>query len=62
MGFFDNMKVERMGKQAYNAHVQANDLQRRGKVTDARAKYEEALQLYRQAYDTGCRKTGILMS
>ena len=62
MGFFDNMKVERMGKQAYNAHVQANDLQRRGKVTDARAKYEEALQLYRQAYDAGCRKTGILMS
>lgn len=62
MGFFDNMKTEKLGKQAYNAHVQANDLQRRGKVADARAKYAEAMELYRQAYDAGCRKTGVLMS
>lgn len=62
MGFFDSMKTDRLGKQAYNAHVQANDLQRRGKLADARAKYAEALELYKQAYDAGCRKTGILMS
>ena len=62
MGFFDNMKTDKLGKQAYNAHVQANDLQRRGKVADARAKYAEALELYKQAYDAGCRKTGVLMS
>lgn len=62
MGFFDAMKTDKLGKQAYNAHVQANDLQRRGKVADARKKYDEALELYRQAYDAGCRKTGILMS
>ena len=62
MGFFDNMKTDKLGKQAYNAHVQANDLQRRGKVADARAKYAEAMELYKQAYDAGCRKTGVLMS
>lgn len=62
MGFFDNVKTDRLGRQAYNAHVQANDLHRRGKVADARAKYAEALELYKQAYDAGCRKTGILMS
>ncbi len=62
MGFFDSMKTDRLGKQAYNAHVQANDLQRRGKLADARAKYAEALELYRQAREAGCRKTGILMS
>ena len=62
MGFFDSMKTDKLGKQAYNAHVQANDLQRRGKVADAKAKYDEALGMYKQAYDAGCRKTGILMS
>lgn len=62
MGFFDSLKTDSLGKQAYNAHVQANDLQRRGKVADAKAKYAEAMDLYRQAYDAGCRKTGILMS
>ena len=62
MGFFDNMKINKLGDKAYNVHVQANDLQKRGKVAEARAKYAEALELYKQAYDAGCRKTGILMS
>ena len=62
MGIFDNMKINKLGQNAYNAHVQANDLNKRGKLADARAKYAEALELYRQAYDAGCRKTGILMS
>ena len=62
MGFFDNMKIDKMGRNAYNAHVQANDFQRRGKIADARAKYAEALELYKNAYDAGCRKNGILMS
>lgn len=62
MGFFDNMKINKLGQNAYNAHVQANDLQRRGKIADARAKYDEAMRLYDEAYAAGCRKTGILMS
>jgi len=62
MGFFDKMKVDKLGREAYNAHVQANDLGRRGKVADARAKYAEALQLYAKAYEAGCRKSGIMIS
>ena len=62
MGFFDNMKINQLGQKAYNVHVQANDLNKRGKIADARIKYAEALELYNQAYAAGCRKTGILMS
>ena len=62
MGFFDDMKVNKLGRDAYNAHVQANDFQRRGRVADAQKKYDEAYDLYGKAYEAGCRKTGILMS
>ena len=62
MGFFDNMKINKLGQNAYNAHVQANDLFRRGRVAESRAKYEEANRLYGEAYAAGCRKTGVLMS
>lgn len=62
MGFFDNMKVNKLGQNAYNVHVQANDFQRRGRLADARAKYDEAYKLYAEAYAAGCRKNGILMS
>lgn len=62
MGFLDDMKANRMGQKAYNVHVQANDLQKRGKLSEARKKYPEALQLYAEAYEAGCRKTSILMA
>lgn len=62
MGFFDGMKSNKLGRQAYNAHVQANELQKRGKMAEAKEKYAEAMALYKQAYDAGCRKNGILMS
>lgn len=62
MGFFDDIKTNKLGQKAYNAHVQANDLQRRGKLADARSKYAEAMELYAQAREAGCRKTGVLMS
>ena len=62
MGFFDNMKLEKLGRNAYNAHVQANDLNRRGRASEAKAKYAEAMKLYNEAYDAGCRKQGIMMS
>jgi len=62
MGFFDNMKTNKLGQQAYNTHVQANEFQKRGKLAEAKGKYAEALQLYKQAYDAGCRKQGILMA
>lgn len=62
MGFFDGLKINKLGKDAYNAHVQANDFNRRGRVAEAKAKYDEAMKLYAEAYAGGCRKTGILMS
>lgn len=62
MGFFDNMKINKLGQNAYNAHVQANDLFRRGRVAESRAQFEKAYALYGEAYAAGCRKTGVLMS
>ena len=62
MGLFDNMKTNKLGQQAFNTHVQANELQKRGKIAEARVKYADALAQYKQAYDAGCRKQGILMS
>ena len=62
MGLFDNMKINKMGQNAYNAHVQANDLFRRGRMAEARAQFDEAYRLYGEAYAAGFRKTGVLMS
>ena len=62
MGFFDDMKVNKLGQKAYNAHVQANDLNKRGRVAEAKAKFAEASKLYEEAYAAGCRRTNILMS
>ena len=62
MGFFDGMKTNQLGQKAYNAHVQANDLNKRGRMAEAKAKFEEARKLYEEAYAAGCRRTNILMS
>lgn len=62
MGFFDNVKLNKLGQKAYNVHVQANDLHRRGKPAEAKAKYDEAMKLYDDAYEAGCRKTMVLMA
>jgi len=62
MGFFDNMKIKKMGQKAYEVHVKANDLNRRGKKAESKAQYDEAIKLYGEAYEAGCRKTLILMS
>ena len=62
MGLLDTLKANKMGQKAYNTHVQANDLNRRGRMAEAREKYAEAMNLYEQAYQAGCRKTGAMMS
>ena len=62
MGLFDNIKINKMGQNALNVHVSANDLLKRGKVAEARAKYAEAMERYQKAYQAGCRKTGVLIS
>ena len=62
MGFFDEIRINKLGQKAYNAHVQANDLNRRGRAAEAKAKFAEANELYAEAYAVGCRRTNILMS
>ena len=62
MGFLDNLKINKLGNNAHNAHVQANDFYRRGRLADAKKKFEEALNLYDEAYKAGNRKTDIMMS
>ncbi|MBQ3574232.1 MAG: tetratricopeptide repeat protein [Clostridia bacterium] len=62
MGFFDNMKVNKLGQKAYSVHVQANEAYRRGKPAEAKAQYDEAIRLYGEAYEAGCRKTQVLMA
>ena len=62
MGLFDNMKINKMGQKAHTAHVQAADLNKRGRTAEARAKFEESRKLYEEAYAAGCRRTNILMS
>ena len=61
MGFFDGMKNNKLGQKAYNAHVLATDLAKRGRVAEAKAKYDEACRLYDEAYVAGCRRTNIMM-
>ena len=62
MGFFDDMKANRLGQKAYSEHVAGNDLIKRGKPQEAEAKFDSAAQLYQEAFDAGCRKVGTLMS
>ena len=62
MGIFDGMKTNKMGQKAYNAHVQANELNKRGRVAESKAKFEEARKLYEEAYDAGCRRSNIMMA
>ena len=62
MSFLDTLKTDHLARNAANAHSQANDLNRRGRVAEARKKYDEAHELYKQAYDAGCRRTNVLMN
>ena len=62
MGFFDGMKTNKLGQKAYNTHVQANDLNKRGRMAEAKAKFEDAKKQYEEAYAAGCRRTNILMA
>ena len=62
MGFFDDMKTNKLGQKAYNTHVQANELNKRGRMAESKVKYAEAQKLYEEAYDAGCRRNNVLMA
>ena len=62
MSFFDDMKTNKLGQKAYNTHVQANEMNKRGRMAESKAKYEEARKLYDEAYAAGCRRNNIMMA
>ncbi len=61
MGFFDDMKINRMGQKALTTHSQASDLIKQGRLADANEKLKLAMDQYKEAYAAGCRKVGIMM-
>lgn len=61
MGLFDDMKVNRLGQKALTTHSQASDLIKQGRLADANAKLELAMEQYQEAYAAGCRKVGVMM-
>lgn len=60
MGFFDSMKCNQIGTKAYRTHVAAMQLRRNGKYMEAETKLDEAIGMYKQAYEMGYRKTAAL--
>ena len=62
MSIFGGNPAVKAGNHAYRCHVDGNKLLEAGKTAEARAKYEEALRYYAQAYDAGLDRVGMLMS
>lgn len=60
MGFLDSMKCNQIGTKAYRTHVAAMQLRRNGKYAEAEQKLNEAIDMYKQAYELGYRKTAAL--
>ncbi len=59
---FENLKINLTARKAYTAHVSGNQLIDKGQVAEAKAKHEEALKLYEEAYKGGVRDSKILMA
>ena len=62
MGFLEKRKAEIAGRKAYALHVQANRQYDAGKTAEAKAKHDQALELYEQAVRGGCSKPTYLMA
>ena len=62
MGFMDKFKAENAGRRAYGLHVQANRLYDEGKTAEAKAKHDQAIELYDQAMKGGCQKVAYIMA
>ena len=62
MGFMDKFKAENAGRRAYGLHVQANRLYDEGKTAEAKAKHDQAIELYDQAMKGGCQKVSYIMA
>ncbi len=62
MSIFGGNPAVKAGNHAYRCHVDGNKLLEAGKTAEARAKHEEALRYYAQAYEAGLDRVGMLMS
>ena len=59
MGLFSGAKAQITGQKAIRTHINANELAGEGKLTEAKARYQEALRLYQSAMATGQQKPNI---
>ncbi len=62
MSIFGGNPAVKAGNHAYRCHVDGNKLIEAGKTEEGRAKHDEALKYYAQAYDAGLDRVGMLMS
>ena len=62
MSIFGGNPAVKAGNHAYRCHVDGNKLLEAGKTEEARAKHDEALKYYAQAYEAGLDRVGMLMS
>jgi len=62
MGLFDGFRLKKTARSAYNAHVLGNRLSEQGKVEEARAKHETALELYGKAVNDGLKVPSYFMA
>ena len=62
MGLFSGITSELTARSAYKAHVTGNQLSDKGKVAEARAEHEKAIQLYEKALSEGVKKPVYLMA
>ena len=61
-GGFTGNKALKAANHAYRCHVDGNKLLEAGKTAEARAKHDEALKYYAEAYEAGLDRVGTLMS
>ena len=62
MSIFGGNPAVKAGNHAYRCHVDGNKLLEAGKTEEARAKLDEALKYYAEAYEAGLDRVGMLMS
>ena len=59
MGLFSGAKAQMDAQKAYRTHISANRFYNDGKLEQAKAKYDQALELYARAYAEGIEKPAI---
>ena len=58
MGFMANFK----GRRAYSTHIRGNQAIDKGDIAKAAELHRQALKLYSEAYEAGCRDVNVVMA